>query len=113
MEVAIVILVGLVALVGALLQLMLIFEGLSAVGRFILPFLSKERLGWFGLWGGWHLVVFALLLKFAHDKLSAKMEAFQQVAFQLEGLRILGMYLVLPLLVSLLISRVHLYVRER
>ena len=113
MQTAITILAGLVALIGVLLQLALIFEGLGAFGRLVLPLLSKDSLRWFGLWGGWHLAVFALLFKFAYDKVSAEMEAFQQVAFQLEGLRILGMYLVLPLLVSFLISRIHLYVRER
>ncbi|MAZ67290.1 hypothetical protein CL652_00780 [bacterium] len=115
MQTAIATLAGLVLVAGTLLKLMLFFRGLGALGRFILPFLykeRKERLGWFELWGGWNLVVFALLAKFASDKVSAEMEAYEKVAFQLEGLRILGTYLVLPILVSFLISRVHIYVRE-
>src|SRR3989344_309926 len=104
MEVAVALLAGLVALIGTLLQLALIFEGLVALGRLIIPFLSKERSGWFGLWGAWHVVVFALLLNFAYDRLSSEMATFESVASQVEGLRILGMYLVLPLAVSFLIS---------
>lgn len=113
METAIAILSGLVALFGAFLQLMLIFEGLTTLGSLLFPFLFNERHSWLSLWGGWHLVVFVLIYNFAHDTITAQLQMFQEVAFELEGLRILAIYLVLPLLVSFLISRLHLYIRER
>ena len=114
METVIAVIAGLMALCGVLLQLALIYEGLAALGRFIIPFLSttNEELGWFGLWGAWHLAVFATLFSFA-KKLTGEMETFQTVAFQLEGIRILATYLVLPLVVSFILSRITIWVRDR
>jgi hypothetical protein len=79
-----------VALVGVVLQIFLLFEGLSVLGSLLLPFLSKEKAGWFSLWGGWYFVVFGLLLKFAHDTVTEQQQIFQKVAFELEGLEILA-----------------------
>ena len=107
------IVIGLLTLIGCLLQLALLFEGLNALGRLIIPFIPKEKLGWFGLWGAWHLGVFTLLFEFAHAEMESEMKTFQSVAFQAEGLQIVGMYLLLPLLVSFLFSQTHLYVRSR
>jgi len=106
MEIAVMILVGLFAMIGSLFQVVLIGQLLFH------PFLSKgKRLGWFKLWGVWHLIVLAFLAMFTD--ISIEMEAHQSVAFQLEEeLHFFAMYLVLPLVISFLISRIYLVARK-
>lgn len=114
METAIGLVTGSVALVGALLQLTLLLQGLYVGGRLLFPSrLKRKPFGLFGLWGGWHLVVFILITKLGRDEYSAAMGRYQEVASQLEGLEILSVYLVLPLVTSFIISRTHLYARSR
>ena len=113
METAIAVFSGLIALAAGLLQLTLIFEGLRVLGRIVFALLPKERLGWFALWGLWHLAVFAALIEFASEKISVDMEAFESVAFEAEGLRLLLTDVVLPLVISFVSSQATLHILNR
>lgn len=109
MDLVIAILVASIAIFGSLFQLFLLFEGLGVLGRFLIPFLPREKLGQFEFWGAWHLAVITLMLNFPKGKMISEMEAFRSDNIsQLENLRILATYVLCPLLVSLLISRIHL-----
>lgn len=115
METLIAIFAFITAVFGSLLQLALIFEGLAIVSRTIFPFLSLslEKATWFSLWGGWHLVVFALMFKFMHDAFMHDMDTYKSVYYQTEGIRILIMWLVLPLATSFALSRAHDLARKK
>lgn len=101
----IVALTALLAIFGSLLQLILVFEGLFL-------FSSNKKCRWFKLWGVCHIGVLIILHGFVSETLTNAIGAFQSVAVQPEGIRIVAMYLILPLVVSFSISRVYLYIHK-
>ena len=99
---------GVIVLLLGLLQSVLIVWGLISISSVLV---SKERLSWFDSWAVTHL--FMIIVRVKQDtQLKSVMERYHDMALQFEGLQIGVRYVVLPLVVSFLLSQILDWFRD-
>jgi hypothetical protein len=111
---------GVIALVGTMLTLLLIFAGLRAFGNFLFPFMrnpEEEPPGslaeFFSIWGMAHTALFGFMLKFASGYTAAAMARFQTAYLEPEGLLIILAHSVLPLVASFAFARLYRFIQDK